>query len=202
MAYFDAASSLGIRATRASSALPQFSSEYVDAGVCGAKERRPQLDALLAACRKRRVDAVVVYRYDRFARSLRQLVNTLEEFRSLGIEFISLHEGVDTSIRMEGLCSPSLRALPSLSGHSRVGAFENHQFVESLRGHTTDKSIGVMQLNVDKVRPPRQANHYPLHRKRKMSFRVLFLHLRRGLALASKKRRPQKKLERKSRTAA
>ncbi|MGH9735316.1 MAG: recombinase family protein [Candidatus Acidiferrales bacterium] len=55
------------------------------------KERRPQLDALLAACRKRRVDAVLVYRYDRFARSLRQLVNALEEFRSLGIEFISLH---------------------------------------------------------------------------------------------------------------
>jgi len=43
------------------------------------------------------MDAVVVYRYDRFARSLRQLVNALEEFRSLGIEFISLHEGVDTS---------------------------------------------------------------------------------------------------------
>ena len=71
--------------------------EYVDAGVSGAKEHRPQLDSLLVVCRKRRVDAVVVYRYDRFARSLRQLVNALEEFRSLGIEFISLHEGVDTS---------------------------------------------------------------------------------------------------------
>src|ERR1700751_2812076 len=71
--------------------------EYVDAGVSGAKEHRPQLDLLLVACRKRRVDAVVVYRYDRFARSLRQLVNALEEFRALGIEFISLHEGVDTS---------------------------------------------------------------------------------------------------------
>src|SRR4029078_7901144 len=55
------------------------------------------LDRLLADCRKRRVDAVVVYRYDRFARSLRQLVNALEEFRGLGIDFISLHEGVDTS---------------------------------------------------------------------------------------------------------
>jgi DNA invertase Pin-like site-specific DNA recombinase len=43
------------------------------------------------------VDAVLVYRYDRFARSLRQLVNALEEFRALGIDFISLHEGVDTS---------------------------------------------------------------------------------------------------------
>jgi len=75
----------------------EIEGEYVDAGVSGAKERRPQLDALLVACRKRRVDAVVVYRYDRFARSLRQLVNALEEFRSIGIEFISLHEGVDTS---------------------------------------------------------------------------------------------------------
>jgi DNA invertase Pin-like site-specific DNA recombinase len=43
------------------------------------------------------VDAVVVYRYDRFARSLRQLVNALDEFRALGIDFVSFHEGVDTS---------------------------------------------------------------------------------------------------------
>src|SRR5271155_4347310 len=75
----------------------EIEGEYVDAGVSGAKEHRPQLDVLLATCRKRLVDAVVVYRYDRFARSLRQLVNALEEFRSLGIEFVSLHEGVDTS---------------------------------------------------------------------------------------------------------
>jgi DNA invertase Pin-like site-specific DNA recombinase len=51
----------------------------------------------MADCRRRHIDAVIVYRYDRFARSLRQLVNALEEFRSLGVEFISLHEGVDTS---------------------------------------------------------------------------------------------------------
>jgi len=73
------------------------SGEYVDKGVSGAKERRSELDRLLADCRRRSVDAVVVYRYDRFARSLRQLVNALEEFRALGIEFVSLHEGVDTS---------------------------------------------------------------------------------------------------------
>jgi DNA invertase Pin-like site-specific DNA recombinase len=52
---------------------------------------------LLADCRRRRVDIVLVYRYDRFARSLRHLVNALEEFRALGVDFISLHEGVDTS---------------------------------------------------------------------------------------------------------
>jgi DNA invertase Pin-like site-specific DNA recombinase len=75
----------------------EVAGEYVDAGVTGVKEQRPELDLLLAECRKRRVDAVVVYRYDRFARSLRQLVNALEEFRALGIEFVSIHEGVDTS---------------------------------------------------------------------------------------------------------
>ena len=71
--------------------------EYVDKGISGSRERRPSLDKLMTACRKRLVDAVVVYRYDRFARSLRQLVLALEEFRALGIDFISLHEGVDTS---------------------------------------------------------------------------------------------------------
>ncbi|MBI4442913.1 MAG: recombinase family protein [Acidobacteria bacterium] len=75
----------------------EVAGEYVDNGVSGAKERRPLLDRLLSDCRRRAVDAVVVNRYDRFARSLRQLVNALEEFRSLGIDFISLHEGVDTS---------------------------------------------------------------------------------------------------------
>jgi DNA invertase Pin-like site-specific DNA recombinase len=71
--------------------------EFVDAGISGAKEHRPELDKLLSLCRKRLVDAVVVYRYDRFARSLRQLVNALEEFRTLGVDFISIHEGVDTT---------------------------------------------------------------------------------------------------------
>ena len=75
----------------------EIAEEFVDKGISGSRERRPALDKLMVACRKRLVDAVVVYRYDRFARSLRQLVNALEEFRALGIEFISLHEGVDTS---------------------------------------------------------------------------------------------------------
>jgi len=71
--------------------------EFVDKGISGSRERRPALDKLMVCCRKRLVDAVVVYRYDRFARSLRQLVNALEEFRALDIDFVSLHEGVDTS---------------------------------------------------------------------------------------------------------
>ena len=64
----------------------EVAGEYVDAGISDSRERRPALDRLLVDCRKRRVDAVVAYRYDRFARSLRQLVNALEEFRALGAE--------------------------------------------------------------------------------------------------------------------
>ena len=71
--------------------------EFIDSGISGTKEQRPELDRMLLLCRRRVVDAVVVYRYDRFARSLRQLVNALEDFRVLGIQFISLHEGVDTT---------------------------------------------------------------------------------------------------------
>lgn len=75
----------------------KIAEEYVDTGISGTKEHRPALDRLLKDCRKRLVDAVVVYRYDRFARSLRQLINALDEFSALRIDFVSLHEGVDTS---------------------------------------------------------------------------------------------------------
>jgi DNA invertase Pin-like site-specific DNA recombinase len=70
---------------------------YLDVGISGSKDRRPELDRLMADARRRRFDVVLVYRYDRFARSLRHLVNALEEFRALGIEFVSIHEGVDTT---------------------------------------------------------------------------------------------------------
>jgi DNA invertase Pin-like site-specific DNA recombinase len=75
----------------------QVKGEYVDHGISGAKDSRPALDQLMQDCRKRVVSAVIVYRYDRFARSLAHLVNALSEFDSLGIDFISLHEAVDTT---------------------------------------------------------------------------------------------------------
>jgi DNA invertase Pin-like site-specific DNA recombinase len=70
--------------------------EFTDS-VSGSKESRPALNRLLADAKRRKFDAVLVYRYDRFARSLRQLVNALSEFDAMGIHFVSLHEGVDTS---------------------------------------------------------------------------------------------------------
>jgi len=71
--------------------------KYFDAGVSGSKEHRPRLDQLWADARRREIDVVVVYRFDRFARSTRQLVNALHEFDALGIQFVSLHENVDTT---------------------------------------------------------------------------------------------------------
>jgi len=75
----------------------QVTREYVDVGISGTKEKRPELDRLLADAYRRRFDAVVVWRFDRFARSVSHLLRALENFRSLGIEFVSLSEQVDTS---------------------------------------------------------------------------------------------------------
>jgi DNA invertase Pin-like site-specific DNA recombinase len=71
--------------------------EFVDAGISGAKERRPQLDRLIADAHRRRFDVIVVWRFDRFARSVSHLLRALETFKALGIEFVSLSEQVDTS---------------------------------------------------------------------------------------------------------
>ncbi len=62
----------------------RFSSvfEFVDIGVSGTEPRRSQLDALMRGARKRRFDAVLVWKFDRFGRSLKHLLDSLEEFHS------------------------------------------------------------------------------------------------------------------------
>jgi DNA invertase Pin-like site-specific DNA recombinase len=71
--------------------------EYIDEGISGAKESRPQLNKLLGDAHLRRFDAVVCWRFDRFARSVSHLLRALETFKALGIEFVSLSEQLDTS---------------------------------------------------------------------------------------------------------
>jgi DNA invertase Pin-like site-specific DNA recombinase len=70
--------------------------EYVD-HASGTRDDRPQFRAVLAAARKRRIDVVLVWRYDRFARSTQALVNALQEFHSLSVDFISYQENIDTT---------------------------------------------------------------------------------------------------------
>jgi DNA invertase Pin-like site-specific DNA recombinase len=71
--------------------------EYVDVGISGAKDKRPELDRLMADAHRRRFDVVVVWKFDRFARSVSHLLRALETFNALGIAFVSLTEGIDTS---------------------------------------------------------------------------------------------------------
>ena len=63
----------------------------------GAKADRPALEKLLHTARAREIDIVLVWKFDRFARSTKQLVNALEEFQHLGVDFISTTEQIDTS---------------------------------------------------------------------------------------------------------
>jgi DNA invertase Pin-like site-specific DNA recombinase len=75
----------------------QITGEYIDAGVSGAKDSRPELNRLMADAHKRRFDVVAVWRFDRFARSVSHLLRALETFNALGIAFVSLGEQMDTT---------------------------------------------------------------------------------------------------------
>jgi DNA invertase Pin-like site-specific DNA recombinase len=70
---------------------------YVDQGVSGAKDSRPELNRLMADAHSRRFDVIAVWKFDRFAWSVSHLLRALETFQSLGIEFVSLSEQIDTS---------------------------------------------------------------------------------------------------------
>src|SRR5450755_4819469 len=71
--------------------------EYVDNGVSGSKESRPALNRLMADAHSRRFDAVLVWKIDRFGRSLKHLVNALADLAALGVAFVSLRDNLDLS---------------------------------------------------------------------------------------------------------
>ena len=75
----------------------QVVEEFVDRGVSGGKERRPALDRLMKRAWAGHVQVVLVWRFDRLARSVKHLVAALETFRSLHVEFVSLQEQLDTA---------------------------------------------------------------------------------------------------------
>jgi DNA invertase Pin-like site-specific DNA recombinase len=78
-----------------------------------AKEKRPELYQLMTDARRGQFDVVVVWRFDRFARSVKQLVLALEEFRALNIDFVSHQESLDTSTPVGKRCSRSLPLWPN-----------------------------------------------------------------------------------------
>ena len=75
----------------------QVFDQYVDNGVSGKKDSRPQLNRMMQDAHSRRFDVVVVWRFDRFARSVSHLLRALETFNALGIDFVSLCEQINTN---------------------------------------------------------------------------------------------------------
>jgi DNA invertase Pin-like site-specific DNA recombinase len=91
----------------------------VDVGISGTKEKRPELDRLMADAHRRRFDAVVVWKFDRFARSVSHLLRALETFKAQGIEFVSFSEQLDTSTPAGKLVFTVLGAVAELE-RSRI----------------------------------------------------------------------------------
>ena len=75
----------------------QIAGEYTDHGVSGSRESRPELNRLMTDAHQRKFDAVLVWKVDRFGRSLRHLVNALAELGALGVAFVSLRDNLDLS---------------------------------------------------------------------------------------------------------
>ena len=77
-----------------------ITAEYLDAAVSGRKQGRPQLKELMKAAQNHEFDCVLVWKFDRFARSVSHLLSALEEFNHLGIRFISVCDQVDSNSPM------------------------------------------------------------------------------------------------------
>jgi DNA invertase Pin-like site-specific DNA recombinase len=97
--------------------------EFVDEGVSGAKDRRPALDDLIAAVRRHQVEAVVCWRLDRLGRNMRHLVMLLDDWRSRGVAFVTLGEGIDTS-------TPAGRMMAQMLGS--IAEFERARIQERI----------------------------------------------------------------------
>src|SRR3954465_6137748 len=128
--------------------------EYVD-HASGAKNDRTEYRAMLEAARRRQFDVLLVWRYDRFARSMRDLVNALSEFDSLGIDFISFNEGADTTTPQGKLLfgimaslaefERSLIAERAKAGMQRAKAQGKHTGRPALPDHLRRKIIALLE---------------------------------------------------------
>jgi len=122
--------------------------EFVDHGVSGARDQRPELDRLMAGARQRAFDVVIVYRFDRFARGVRHLVTALDEFQALGVEFVSYSESLDTSTPMGRAMFSIVAALAELERNIVVERSAEGQRRARARG----KHIGRPRRAVDTAR--------------------------------------------------
>ena len=120
--------------------------EYEDRGVCGKKARRPGLDALMADARRKRFSVVLVAAFDRIARSTRNFLQVIDELDSMGIEFISRRENVDTSGPMGRLFVTIISAIAELERSLVVDRVKSGMRRAKLEG----RQIGRSRLDVNR----------------------------------------------------
>lgn len=114
--------------------------EFIDNGISGAKDSRPELNRLMEAARKRQIDLIIVWKLDRFGRSLKQLVVALEEISSLGIGFLSYMDNLD-------LTTPQGRLMFHIIGS--MAEFERELTRERVKaGIVNAKRKGVLSIGV------------------------------------------------------
>jgi DNA invertase Pin-like site-specific DNA recombinase len=113
----------------------QIVEEYIDSGISGSKESRPALNRLMVDAHSRKFDAVLVWKIDRWGRSLKHLVTSLAELDAYGIAFISLRDNLDLS-------TPSGRLMMQLLG--AMAEFERALIQERVKaGLRNAKAKGV-----------------------------------------------------------
>lgn len=122
-----------------------ITSEYVDQGVSGSKESRPELNQLMADAHRRKFDAVLVWKIDRFGRSLKHLVNALADLCAYGVAFISFRDNLDLS-------TPSGRLMFQIIG--AMAEFERSLIQERVRAGLSNarakgKKFGRPRVQVD-----------------------------------------------------
>jgi DNA invertase Pin-like site-specific DNA recombinase len=123
----------------------QIVEEFTDQGVSGCKESRPALNRLMSDAGRRRFDAILVWKIDRFGRSLKHLVNSLAELAALGVAFISLRDNLDLS-------TPSGRLMFQIIG--AMAEFERVLIQERVRAglrnaRSKGKKLGRPRVTVD-----------------------------------------------------
>jgi len=124
----------------------QIVGEYTDT-CSGSKESRPELNKLMAAGKQRAFDVVIVWKLDRFARSLKHLINSIADFEALGIAFVSLRDTLD-------LTTPSGRLMLQIVG--AMAEFERALICERVRaGLERAKSKGKRLGRPQSTKPSR-----------------------------------------------
>ncbi len=108
--------------------------EFVDVGVSGSKEKRPELDKLMAAAHKGRFDVVIVWKLDRFARSLKHLVVALSEFEAMNVAFVSLTDNLDLSTPQGRLMFHVIGAMSEFERSLIIGRTKSGMAAAKARG--------------------------------------------------------------------